>query len=92
MLLCNFSTRRHIIRTLRLLIDNDPNNISGLEFYKTNKIKFTFEQYPKKAWCIDGEKLNRYNKVYEFKTINDFKILMPTKNINKLFIKDSNLK
>ncbi len=91
-LLCNFSTRRHIIRTLRLLIDNDPNNISGLEFYKTNKIKFTFEQYPKKAWCIDGEKLNRYNKVYEFKTINDFKILMPTKNINKLFIKDSNLK
>ncbi len=90
-LLCNFSTRRHIIRTLRLLIDNDPNNISGLEFYKTNKIKFEFENAPKKAWCIDGEKLKRYNKTYEFNTINNFKILMPRKNINKLFIKRSNL-
>ncbi len=90
-LLCNFTTRRHIIRTLKLLIDNDPNNISGLEFYKTNRIKFEFDQYPKKAWCIDGEKLNRANKTYIFETINDFKILMPNKNIKKLFTRKINL-
>ena len=91
MLLCNFSTRRAIIRTLRLLIDNDPNNISGIEFYKTTKVKFEFEHYPKKAWCIDGEKLDRATRKFEFKTVNDFKIMMPNKNIKKLFIKKDNL-
>ena len=91
-LLCNFSTRRNIIRTLRLLFDNDPNNVSGLEFYKTNHIKFEFEQYPKKAWCIDGEKLDRRTKKFEFTTISDFKIMMPNKNVEKLFTKKTNLK
>ncbi len=90
-LLCNFSTRRQIIKALRLLIDHDPNNVSGLEFYKTNNIKFEFEQYPKKAWCIDGEKLDRATKTYEFETINNFKIKMPNKNVNKLFTKKTNL-
>lgn len=91
-LLCNFATRRNIIRTLRLLVDNDPNNVSGLEFYKTDKIKFEFETYPKKKWCIDGEKLDRATKVFDFKTVNNFKILMPNKNVTKLFVKKTNLK
>ena len=91
LLLCNFSTRRHIIKTLRLLIDNDPNNVSGIEFYKTSKVKFEFEQVPRKKWCIDGEKLDRSGKVFEFNTINNFKILMPKKNTKKLFIKRTNL-
>ena len=89
-LLCNFATRRSIIRTLRLLIDNDPNKISGLEFYKTSRIKFEFETYPKN-WCIDGEKLDRSTKTFEFTTMNNFKILMPNKNVKKLFIKKDNL-
>ena len=91
LLLCNFSTRRSIIKTLRLLVDNDPNNISGIEFYKTSRVKFDFEHYPKKAWCIDGEKLDRATKTFEFKTVNDFEILMPNKNVKKLFIKKTNL-
>lgn len=91
LLLCNFSTRRAIIRTLRLLIDNDPNKISGLEFYKTSRVKFQFEQHPKKAWCIDGEKLDRSTKTYEFQTVNDFEIMMPNKNVKKLFLKKDNL-
>ena len=91
LLLCNFSTRRSVIRALRLLIDNDPNNISGLEFYKTNHVKFEFDTYPKKAWCIDGEKLDRRTKIFEFNTVSDFEILMPNKNVKKLFIKKTNL-
>lgn len=91
LLLCNFPTRRSIIRALRLLIDNDPNNISGFEFYKTSRVKFKFDQYPKKAWCIDGDKLDRAVKEYEFSTVNDFKVLMPTKNVKKLFLKKINL-
>ena len=91
LLLCYFSTRRSVIRALRLLIDNDPNNISGLEFYKTNHVKFEFDTYPKKAWCLDGEKLDRRTKTFEFNTVSDFEILMPNKNVKKLFIKKTNL-
>ena len=91
MLLCNFPTRRTIIRALRLLYENDPNNISGIEFYKTDSAKFTFDTHPKKAWCIDGEKLNIHTKTYTFKTINDFEVLMPTKNVKKLFLRKTNL-
>ena len=91
MLLCNFPSRRTIIKSLRLLFENDPNNISGIEFYKTDSVKFIFNQYPKKAWCIDGEKLDRATKVYDFKTVNDFKVQMPTKNTKKLFLKRTNL-
>ena len=91
MLLCNFPTRRTIIRALRLLVENDPNNISGIEFYKANEVNFSFENYPKKAWCIDGEKLDRRTKSFHFKTINNFEVLMPDKNVKKLFVKKSNL-
>lgn len=91
LLLCNFPTRRTIIRALRLLVENDPNKISGIEFYKTDKVTFEFANYPKKAWCIDGDKLDRATKIYEFKTVNNFKVQMPTKNVKKLFTKKSNL-
>ena len=91
MLLCNFPTRRSIIKALRLLVDNDPNNISGIEFYKTNKVKFEFSEHPKKAWCIDGERLDRTSTTFNFETVNDFQVMMPTKNVKKLFIKKINL-
>ena len=90
-MLCNFPSRRSIIKALRLLIDHDPNNISGIEFYKTNEINFKFLQYPKKAWCIDGDKLDRAVLEYNFSTVNDFDVMMPKKNVKKLFIRDINL-
>ena len=39
------------------------------------------------TWCIDGEKLeNNNNDTYKIETINRVKILVPKKNIKKLFI------
>ena len=91
MLLCNFPTRRSIIRALRLLGNNNPNSVSGIEFYKTDKVSMVFNDYPKKAWCVDGEKLDRFSKEYDFITVNNFEVMMPTKNSKKLFIKRINL-
>ena len=45
-----------------------------------------FEDYPKKAWCIDGEKLDRAVLKYDISNIHDFKIMMPKKNIDKIFV------
>ena len=52
-----------------------------------NHIKFEFEQYPKKAWCIDGEKLEKHpDNKYTITMSNNIPILIPNKNIKKLNI------
>lgn len=84
-LLCNFRKKIDIIKTFSLLMTNDITKISGVEFYKTNKVEIEFKEHPKKAWCIDGEKLDRAVLKYEINTINNVKIMMPTKNISKIF-------
>jgi len=86
-LFCNFRRRMDIVKTLKLLTTNDMNQVSGLEFYKTNKVEMKFANYPKKAWCIDGEKLDRSTLEYNVSMINNFKILMPTTYNDELFIK-----
>lgn len=86
-LLCNFSKRIHLLKAFRLLLTNDISKVSGFEFYKTNKAEIKFHEYPKKAWCIDGERLDRSSLEYDVSMINNFKILMPTTYNDELFIK-----
>lgn len=69
-----------------MLLTLDVTKVSGLEFYRTNHIELEFEDYPKKAWCIDGEKLDRAVLKYDISNIHDFKIMMPKKNIDKIFV------
>lgn len=45
-----------------------------------------FADVPKKDWCVDGEKLDSKALTYEIKNINNVEVLLPKKNINKLFI------
>ena len=86
-LFCNFRRRSDIVKTIKLLTTNDMNKVSGLEFYKTNKVEMKFSTYPKKSWCIDGEKLDRNTLNYEIRMINDFEILMPKTYNDDLFVK-----
>ena len=86
---CNFRKRIDILKTFTLLLTTDVSKVSGLEFYKTNHIELEFESYPKKAWCVDGEKLDQAVLKYNIKNINNVKIMMPRKNINKNFINKS---
>lgn len=86
-LLCSFSKRIHLLKAFRLLLTNDISKISGFEFYKTNKVEIKFLEYPKKSWCIDGEKLDRSTLDYNISMINNFKILMPTTYNDELFVK-----
>ncbi|MDD4705990.1 MAG: diacylglycerol kinase family protein [Bacilli bacterium] len=86
-LFCNFRRRIDIIRTFSILLTTDVQKVSGFEFYRTNYIEVKFEDYPKKAWCIDGEKLDRSTLKYEIKNERNVQIMLPQKNINKIFIK-----
>ena len=81
---CSFGRDGDILQCYKELKDLEYKN-------KVYRVKFDFETHPKKAWCIDGEKLDRATKTYEFTTINDFEIMMPNKNVKRLFIKKTNL-
>lgn len=86
-LFCNFKKGIDIIKTFTVLMTSDISKVSGFEFYRTNKIDVTFEKYPKKSWCIDGEKLDRAVLKYSVENENNIRIMLPKKNINKLFEK-----
>ena len=86
-LLCNFAKKKDIIRSLYFLTLYDVEKVPGIHFYKTNNIKMRFSEVPKKAWCIDGEELEENPTKYEITIDRDIKMMIPRKNIDKLFIK-----
>lgn len=85
-LFCNFKRRVDIIKTFTILMTTDIEKVSGVEFYKTNHLEIKFADYPKKAWCIDGEKLDRAVLNYDISNVRNVKIMMPKKNIDKIFV------
>ena len=85
-LLCNFSKKKDIIRSLYFLTLYDIEKVPGIHFYRTNNIKFRFAETPKKNWCIDGEMLDDDGKKFDIKIDRNIKMMIPKKNIDKLFV------
>jgi len=86
-LLCNLRKRKDVIRSLYYFKTTDIDKVPGIFFHKTDEIKITFTEPPKKYWTIDGEKLKEKRNTYIFNTPESIKMLVPSKNIKKLFIK-----
>ena len=84
--LCTISKKKDILRSLYFLTLYDPSKVPGIYFYKTNEIKLTINNAENKTWCIDGEKLEKSkNDTYHIQIQKEVKILVPRKNISKLF-------
>lgn len=86
-ILCNLTKKSEIARSLHYLITSNITQAKGFEFHRLSELEIEFDEIPKNAWCIDGEKLDADTKKFTIKMINDFKILMPKKNVKKLFSK-----
>ena len=85
-LLCNFSKKSDIIKSLYFLTLYDVEKVPGIHFYKTNNLRINFEEQPKKNWCIDGEKLNDNSLSFDISIDHNLKMMIPRKNIDKLFL------
>lgn len=85
-ILCNFAKKKDIIRSLYFLTMYDVEKVPGIHFYKTNNLKMKFAEIPKKNWCIDGEMLNDNGTSFDISIDRDFKMMLPKKNIDKLFV------
>ena len=78
--------RKEMVRILYLLKTHDLEDIKEIEYYKTNKLEIEFiDDVP--VWCLDGEKYDVNDKKYTFTVDYGTKMLMPKKNIDKLFEK-----
>lgn len=83
---CTIKKRKDIIKSIYFLTANGPSKVPGIYFYKTNNIKIKINNDDYKDWCIDGEKLKKSpTNIYKITTENHVQILIPNKNIHKLF-------
>ena len=87
-LMCNITKLKDIIKTLYFFAKYDASKIPGFYFYKTDNFKFKFNTPLKKPLCIDGESFDDLSGEYNVKIDRDVYVLMPSKNINNLFINE----
>lgn len=87
-LLCNITKLKDIIKTLYFFALYDASKIPGFYFYQTDNIKIKFNSPLKKPLCIDGESFDDMNGSYNIKIDHDVYVLMPSKNVNNLFVND----
>ena len=85
---CNLKKKKDIIKTLYFLTMYDTSKVPGFYFYRTNRLKLKINNAEGDSWCIDGEKLeNNDDNTYNISIVNNIQILVPKKNIKRLFNK-----
>ena len=87
-LLCNITKLKDIIKTLYFFALYDASKIPGFYSYQTDNIKIKFNSPLKKPLCIDGESFDDMSGSYNIKIDHDVYVLMPSKNVNNLFVND----
>lgn len=83
-LLCDIKNKWDIIRAVHYLTHRKLEDIPVFKYYKTDNIKLEFDEVPP-SWCIDGDELTHDKKKFEIKINKDNDMLLPSKNIEKLF-------
>lgn len=84
-LMCNIKSHWDIIKAVYFLKRREIDNLPGFVYYKTNNLVLEFEDVPPASWCIDGEEYRENTKKYTIKINKEINMLVPTKNIEKLF-------
>lgn len=84
-LFCKANTKKEIIKALYCIKSKDITKSPQFEFYKTDNLKITLKDENKCSWSIDGEKFQTGN-VCEIKIVKGVEVLIPNKNVSKLFI------
>ena len=83
----NFTSKKDVVKSLYYLKANDITQVPGFYFHQTNDLKIVFKKPLKKPWCLDGEKFEQKSREYHIKVLKDIKMLIPKKEIPKLFVK-----
>lgn len=83
-LMCDIKNKWDILKAVYNLKRKNISEIANFTYFKTDNIKLEFDEVPP-SWCIDGDELKHENKKFEISINKDNNMLLPTKNIKKLF-------
>ena len=83
-LFCDIKNYFDILKAVHYLKRRELHNIPVFKYYKTDNIKLEFDEVPP-SWCIDGDELEHDSRTFEIKVNKDNYMLLPTKNLEKLF-------
>lgn len=83
-LMCDIKNKFDILKAVHYLKRREMNDIPGFTYFKTDRIKLTFDRVPP-SWCIDGDELKHNDIEFEITINKDNNMLLPTKNLDKLF-------
>ncbi len=87
-LMTNITTKRDIVKSLVLAKTSDITKIPGVYFFRTDNLTIKLKETPKKCWCIDGEKYKSKEKKFEIGIIKDVKMLLPIKELSRIFVNE----
>ena len=83
-ILISAKTKPELVRIASMILTSKVKNMPGVEYYKTNNFRVTFDKIPP-SWVIDGEEYEHNTKTFEFNINKEISMLLPKKNIVKLF-------
>lgn len=83
---CSIKKITDMAKAFYTLKTSDITRVSGIEIYKTDNLKLTFNDHFK-PWCLDGEKFESEKREYVVSIKHKIKMLVPKTNLEKLFIK-----
>lgn len=83
-ILISAKTKPELVRIASMILTSKVRNMPGVEYYKTNNFRVTFDKIPP-SWVIDGEEYEHNTKTFEFNINKEISMLLPKKNIVKLF-------
>jgi len=84
---CNINRRKDLAKSLIIMMTKGITNVPGIYCHKATELTINFKEKPNCNWTIDGEKDKDINKKYKIKIDKNTKMLLPEKNLSKLFIK-----
>lgn len=83
--LCDVKSKRDLIKTFYEIRTRQIKDVPNIKYFKTDNLKLIFDKIPTSSWCIDGEELSHENKEFIFKIDKSTNMLLPKKNVSKLF-------
>ena len=83
-LMCDIKNKWDIFKAIYHLKRKDIDKIPMFTYLKTDNLRLEFDEVPP-SWCIDGDELSHDTNIFEIKVNKDNYMLLPEKNIDKLF-------
>lgn len=82
---CKVRKKADLIKIIPALLTMSVKKIPGITYYRTDQLKIHFKEPLQESWCLDGEEFYSEHNVFEFSVMNEMEMLVPLKNIRKLF-------